>query len=410
MQAMTRKLFGAWTAVLSTVSPDSADNRTTLSVQETAKRVLPKLSRFGAAPCDAVVNSSHPLSIPTTYSLLTRHHLSRPHLDASGRRRRPGLPRGQAWTQIPWIGALVSFVCAAFLLSISPTTAYAQDSGAAKPNSAPQSKEAQGNNPFELRRVDFWNDKPKAVTNNGQYASPQPATVSSASLPNQPANDQARKEFWTDATLSGEGKGGGYVPPKILLDLLEDPNPENAQKYLDWQRRRIEKIVKAQHAIDQVRAQSRNPSQSQKPDSEELKSDRADAPRTGDQEKKASLPQDPQRADPVSPVPSDPAPGKGESTWADLKILYFFSPACPHCTGQEGDIAAFMERAPGAELKKYDLQDPVAQAVANAYGIRGTPTVLLIRTSNSQTVKVEGRSSPLRILTAAQSLFNSVKP
>ena len=43
-----------------------------------------------------------------------------------------------------------------------------------------------------------------------------------------------------------------YAPPEIVSTLLNDPTPENARAYLDWQRQKIERIIKAQKMINQI--------------------------------------------------------------------------------------------------------------------------------------------------------------
>lgn len=41
-------------------------------------------------------------------------------------------------------------------------------------------------------------------------------------------------------------------PPKAVMDLLEDPGPSTGKAYLKWQKRRIEKIRRAQEVLDRL--------------------------------------------------------------------------------------------------------------------------------------------------------------
>lgn len=41
------------------------------------------------------------------------------------------------------------------------------------------------------------------------------------------------------------------MPPAVLT-LLESPTPQNAKAYLAWQKQKVQRIVQAQAAIDQV--------------------------------------------------------------------------------------------------------------------------------------------------------------
>ncbi len=45
----------------------------------------------------------------------------------------------------------------------------------------------------------------------------------------------------------------GYHPPQVVVDLLNDPNEETALQYLRWHRDRLDKISRAQEAVEKVK-------------------------------------------------------------------------------------------------------------------------------------------------------------
>jgi len=46
----------------------------------------------------------------------------------------------------------------------------------------------------------------------------------------------------------------GYHPPQVVMDLLDDPNERTALEYLRWQRALLERISRAQQALDKALA------------------------------------------------------------------------------------------------------------------------------------------------------------
>jgi hypothetical protein len=42
----------------------------------------------------------------------------------------------------------------------------------------------------------------------------------------------------------------GHRPPQVVVDLLEDPGERTAQRYLQWNRERLARIMAAQQAVD----------------------------------------------------------------------------------------------------------------------------------------------------------------
>ncbi|MDO8675403.1 MAG: hypothetical protein Q7K71_04730 [Candidatus Omnitrophota bacterium] len=42
------------------------------------------------------------------------------------------------------------------------------------------------------------------------------------------------------------------APPQPVADLLDNPTPDNARRYLDWQDEKIQRVLKAQEVLAAV--------------------------------------------------------------------------------------------------------------------------------------------------------------
>ena len=61
---------------------------------------------------------------------------------------------------------------------------------------------------------------------------------------------KARKE--KKALASPVWLEAGQHPPKVVVDLLEDPNEETARHYLEWNRARLARIARAQRLVEET--------------------------------------------------------------------------------------------------------------------------------------------------------------
>ena len=95
---------------------------------------------------------------------------------------------------------------------------------------------ANADNLFQYKRVDFFGsietqeELPKAETNH------QPETIESE---------------WAEPVISPTGKVSIYLPPKEVRDFLDNPNPENAKGYLEWNLKRINKLTFSQRLLSE---------------------------------------------------------------------------------------------------------------------------------------------------------------
>ncbi len=54
---------------------------------------------------------------------------------------------------------------------------------------------------------------------------------------------------WREPVFAADGKVTYYQPPQPVLELLNDPSPLHAREYLNWQKAKMDRIVKAQEAV-----------------------------------------------------------------------------------------------------------------------------------------------------------------
>ena len=67
---------------------------------------------------------------------------------------------------------------------------------------------------------------------------------------------QVRKIIdWREPVLSQDGTITYHVPPRPVLDLLDDPTQENARLYLAWQNEKMQRILKAQEVLAETQKQ-----------------------------------------------------------------------------------------------------------------------------------------------------------
>jgi len=58
-----------------------------------------------------------------------------------------------------------------------------------------------------------------------------------------------RADTWAEPIVGADGKIRLHVPSAEVIDLLESPTPRNAERYLERQRERMEKMRRAMEAV-----------------------------------------------------------------------------------------------------------------------------------------------------------------
>jgi len=86
---------------------------------------------------------------------------------------------------------------------------------------------------FSQKTVSFWRDE-------------------SPARPTRPNAPTGPESIWAEPMRLPDGRFSTYVPPRPVLEFLENPTRENAQKYMDWQSERMEKIRKAAAMLSEL--------------------------------------------------------------------------------------------------------------------------------------------------------------
>jgi len=87
---------------------------------------------------------------------------------------------------------------------------------------------------FEYGRVDFFNNL-------------DPHEKASQIAPQE--KPEIIVDEWAEPIISPSGKVSIYVPPKEVKDFLDKPDPGNAKAYLEWNLKRIKKLILAQELL-----------------------------------------------------------------------------------------------------------------------------------------------------------------
>lgn len=58
---------------------------------------------------------------------------------------------------------------------------------------------------------------------------------------------------WSQPNVEADGKITTYQPPLVVINLLNDPTPENAKSYVMWQQAKMQRIQLAQEAVAALR-------------------------------------------------------------------------------------------------------------------------------------------------------------
>lgn len=110
-----------------------------------------------------------------------------------------------------------------------------------------------------------------------------------------------------------------YKPPKVVIDLLNNPTKQNAIKYLEWQRRRTQKLMAAVKVLNSV-----------------------------EKELYTSKPKH----------------------LNDDLLVVFFSPECPHCKDQLSILKNVVKDYPSLDLVLYPVDNPqLAQQELSSNGL-----------------------------------------
>ena len=215
---------------------------------------------------------------------------------------------------------------------------------------------------FNGRDIDYWNKGNKSQkeedpdTNSFLFvksASPETTPTLSHSSPPSPRirendarpfswedyNDPKKATFWDD--------GGDYIPPRPYRELVINPTPENAKKYLEWQ-------VSKMKSVETVNRLLGNSSGS----SPSAQSNRAPSAK----------------------------PSKNAFEWKKVDVLFFYLSTCPHCKRNLPEVSELKRK--GARLIAVQIDSEKTIVVPGAVGfddalkaqfkISATPTWIMM--------------------------------
>lgn len=221
------------------------------------------------------------------------------------------------------------------LLILSPGQASAQE----RRGEGPRNDSAR----FFQKPVDLWNA--------GLATLQVPATSSNEDAPS--SRVAIRENVWAQPIRTPDGSWMIYVPPKPVLDFLENPSEGTAKAYLGWKREQSEKLRKAMALLARIK------------DSE--------MPRSGPDN------------------PSDQAMPTAAPPGFTFRMTYFKKPACPHCISQDAVLAAWLKHRPQGKVEV--LLPGEREELWKAYDVRGTPTLVLECGSPARKVVLIGLQS-----------------
>lgn len=158
------------------------------------------------------------------------------------------------------------------------------------------------------------------------------------------------ESIWAEPVRLPDGRYATYVPPRAVLEFLENPTREGARKYLEWQAERLERMRKAAALLAEL-----------------------------------------QRGN-VSETPRADLP---------VAITYFRKPGCPACARQDVVLSGLRERLPLLAVRPVEPgEEP---ELWRRLGITSVPA-LLVSVPGRRPVLLRGLAGADRILSAIEGV------
>jgi hypothetical protein len=177
---------------------------------------------------------------------------------------------------------------------------------------------------------------------------------------------------WSQVVRQPDGTLAYRELPRPLVQVLEDPSPENIRAYFEWKLARTEKILRAAQAIKEYRGALPLPAG----DSSDAPPPEAPSPNAG------KLSQAPAKAEPSST--SRPMGGAK----MPFTVTYFHRAGCSHCDHQDEVLAGWLKYRPEGKLEVVEFG--ARPELWRRFGVRGTPSLVIEDPVSHGSVFLEG--------------------
>jgi len=181
---------------------------------------------------------------------------------------------------------------------------------------------------------------------------------------------KAQASEWGQVVKLPDGTLSYHELPQPLVDVLENPTPENIRAYFAFRMSKTQKILRAAELMKEYRASLMGRAGENAPPAP------GDPPPTGETAAAAQ-----EKTLPAAPAQNPAAP-------PPFTVTYFHKKHCPHCDTQDVILADWLRDKPEAKLEVIEFG--ARPELWRAYQVRGTPTLLLEDTASKQTVILEG--------------------
>jgi len=179
---------------------------------------------------------------------------------------------------------------------------------------------------------------------------------------------------WSQVVKQPDGSFAVHELPKPLIQVLDNPSPENIRAYLEWRSTRAEKILRAAELLREYP----RPSRVQPGDGDPLRPNAPSPPEGG-----ALRPPD------SSPAP-EPAAREAPAR-RPFTLWYFHKHGCPHCDHQDVILREWLSDKPEGRLEIVEFGSRAD--LWRAYQVRGTPSIVLEDGASRAGAFLEGLSS-----------------
>jgi hypothetical protein len=179
---------------------------------------------------------------------------------------------------------------------------------------------------------------------------------------------------WAEPIRMPDGRFAVYVPPPQVLRFLDDPTPETARGYLEWQKERITKLRRAMEVLEATAEE--------------------------DEARDGTGPPIMNAGEPSNGSPSVKATSSESKLKAPLtEMTYFRRDGCVFCDRQDPILEAVRSKRPDVAYRK--VKPGESPELWAKYAVNVTPTVV-IEIPGKPPVVLRGLASEETILKATQ--------